>query len=342
LLGAVNGHEQAGGAIVQLVTEANVEELLLAQDLEARFAPEHLSALTDEFLEKGTNVNLKELAGDRKYVVGIIPATSAYADVARSVEVMKFAKVFKRSWTDVYQDYAPYDEASTFLAVIDVQGDKPMPVGAMRFIEPGHEIPLKSVHDLVVDDPANPWIDEIKTNYFDADEPYDAVTAWDRLCQRAGIDLNLAETMDVATIASLKVNGKRSELRAISLALYHSCVHYAKAQGAKNLVSIQDLAPFRLLQGYGDPFDTFEGLEPHPYGGPDDTVPAFCNIDEGIRRIRNKDAFTGHVFADGFGLTKEYLFFDEYDPARYSNEAIGYQSLAEIEAAFKALAASSS
>lgn len=311
------------------LSQLSPEDLALEQELDERFATDRLGDLCNEFLERGVpGINLKERINSRQFVVAYIPAESPYGDIGRSVETNVFAKAFKQPRSQVVKDYGKYDEATTFACVIDVSTDKPTPAGVLRIIEPS-ELGFKDVNDLVIDDPENnPWIGEIKEHYFGAEETYDPTVAWQRLGARIGVDLRMEESVDIATHASAPgYSGKNGAIDSVSMLFYHACLRHAMATGKKNLLAIFDIPPLKNIQQFGDPFDLYEGLEPHPYGGPYDTIPAFCIIERGVARIRAKDASIGAVLADGAFLNDMALMPNEYLPEQFSNEAVGLPSL---------------
>ena len=173
------------------------------------------------------------------------------------------------------------------------------------------------------DPEVNPWIGDIRSGYFEEGEPYDPAAAWQRLSEAAveavikkqGIELPIGLPLDLAQdISSVSVHedyqGKHGNEESISLLLYHTCMHFALANGVKHLLTIQDLKPLANLQQYGNIFDTFPGLEARAYGGPDPTLPAFTILTESERRMRN--AGWGEVFVDGQGLDTDAVLMKDY------------------------------
>jgi hypothetical protein len=292
-------------------------------ELQERFSEERIGELCNEFLSEGVGMDLREQINGRPFVVAYIPAESKYSDIGRAVETTVFAEAFKMSLAEVDRDYGKYDSASTFAAVIDVSGDVPKAAGALRITEYQEGLGFKDVNDLV-DDIESPWLQEIKDHYFEEGEAYDPMVAWKRLGARVGEDIKLEETQDIATHASGKeYRGKHGEMDGVSMLFFHACVRYAMATGAKNLVAIFDLKPLANLQQYGEPFNVYEDLVPHPYGGPGDTIPAFCDIEQALERVFKFDEGAGKVFRDGLGLTDLALFPNEYQPDLYSDQAVG-------------------
>lgn len=296
-------------------------------ELHEMFNPERISELAAEFVSTETEngKDLITLAGERQFVVAYIPADSPFSDIPRSVETRVFSTWFKQSFGQVVADYGKYDSASEFVAVIDLgdNPEKPRAASALRIIDDS-PLGFKDVNDLVKD-PESPWREEIKDGYFDPGEQYDPEIAWQRLGERAaGSGLILADSQDIASHASeAGYAGQNGDLNGPSMLFYHACLRRALADGKSNLLAIFDQKPFENLQQFGNPFDTYPGLSFKAYGGPGPTMPAFCRLDEGMQRIRNKNEGVGKVFIDGFGLDQLSLLPNEYAPDRYSNEAVG-------------------
>jgi hypothetical protein len=294
-----------------------------SQELELveRFQAERLHRLSAEFLEREGLVGKIE---GKEFVVGLIKATDELSDIARSVETKVFSDRFSRSLSEVDAEYKKQDELSTFLALIDVTDrDNLKPMGALRIIESDNELGLKSINDFVADTPDNPWIDEVKQLHFTPEEGYDPIVAWNRLCQRVGVTLKPEETFDIATLAVLPEYASSGSLDGASIGLYHSCLRYSFARGIKNFMSIQDLRPLEIIQAFGEPFETFPGIKPHPYGGPFDTIPAYAVFETGLKKIRDYDALIGQVLIDGVGLENQFLLLQEQNPEIYSNKVLG-------------------
>ena len=292
--------------------------------MEARFDSERIGMLANEFLEHGTPYDLRELAGDRQFVVAYIPADSPFSDVPRSVETAVFSKSFKQTFSQVVEDYGKYDPVSTFAAVIDVSTPVPRAAGALRICEYDPSLGFKDVNDLLADGPENPWIDDIKRNYFASGEAYDGAAAWKRMGERAcGAELQLDESLDIATHSSAEdYQGKHGNLDGVSMLFYHACLRYALATNKKHLLAIFDLKPLANLQQFGEPFETYPDLQPHPYGGPGDTLPAFCTPARAAPRVRGFNKMTAEVLIDGAGLDTIGLLPNEYESEKYGKQVV--------------------
>ncbi len=304
------------------------EDAELESNLEQRFDPERLAALCNDYLENGIpGINLKEQIHGRDFVVAYIPADSPYGDIGRSVEYQVFAKAFRLSLAQMDHDYAKYDEPSVFAVVIDVKDDKfdkPAPAGVLRSIHYKEGVGFKDINDLVVDDPSNPWIDEIKTQYFEPGEEYDSTVAWARLAAHAGVELKPEECFDIAThAAGPNYAGADAGVTSTSMLFFHACLRESLANNRENLLAIFDLKPLANVQQFGGPFDFYEGLGDYPYGGPFPTRPAYCKIDRALERIGA--TFAADAFIYGKGLESLALMPNEYLPEIYSNKAVGLE-----------------
>jgi len=296
------------------------------EELKERFSPARIGELAQEFLAEGTEHDLGQLALKRQFVVAYIDANGKYSDIPRSVEALVFSKTFEEPLTKVVKDYGKYDPMSKFATVIDVSTSPyPTAAGALRITEYDPDLGFKDVNDLVADDPENPWIEEIKAEYFDPDEEYSPAEAWKRIGIRAqDTDLLLSESLDIASHASAEgYSGVRGAINGVSMLFYHACLRYAVAKDWKNLVAIFDIPPLENLQQFNKPFDLHEGLNPHPYGGPYDTIPAYCVIENAIKRFRQAGEPISSTFVNGVNLDKVALLPNEYQPEEFSDEAVG-------------------
>ncbi|HET9173838.1 MAG TPA: hypothetical protein VFN56_00990 [Candidatus Saccharimonadales bacterium] len=297
----------------------------LESDLQERFSLDHQADLCESYLQNMSG----EIPDDKRYVITLIQGDDPiYGDIGKSVECTVFSKAFKRTLSDVYLDYVDYDSASTFIVAIDRNHPKTgraRPAGAIRLINDSPQ-GLKSIKDMIKDDPSNPWRDEIANLVFSDDEQYSPDLAWKRLCDKAGVVLDPSASVDVATFSVHPAYGRRNRLSGVYVSLYHTCLRLAMAQGKKNLVSIQDLPPLELVQEFGKPFDTFDGLSPRPYGGPYDTLPAYCILDEGMARVRSFQPMIGKLLIEGVGLDEDTYQIKDRLPNLYGNVTVGLES----------------
>lgn len=288
------------------------QQAVTEQELITRFSPERMKDLATQFLEEGTGENLKDKLNGRPFVVTYLHGESPYSDLARSVEQEVFSEAFGMPHTEVYEKYSLKDDAtSVFACVIDTADpDNPKPVGALRMVGYNPEHGFKDLNALVVDEPfdtetmqGNPWLEEVKAKHFKAGEEYDPKLAIERIIEATGEELALEDTLDVTSHSAVKgFRGKNGALDSTSMLFFHACLDEALRQGKKNLVAIFDIGPFDNLQQFGEPFDTYDGLDRHPYDGPNDTQPAYCVIEKGVQRIEDFDQAVADTFVRGVGL----------------------------------------
>lgn len=303
------------------------------RELENRFSPEVQDSLAREFLENKFTKNWQRLVGDRQFVVALVEAEGPYGDLGRSVETLVFAEAFEQGsetpLSNVVHDYGKYDAGSVFTTVIDVSTPLITPAGELRIAKYDPRNPgfgYKDLNDLVADSSDNPWLQEIKEAYFHEGEIYDEALALQRLFANVGMDVDLTKVHDISTHAAHKqYRDKRGGIDGPSMMFFHQCQREAVVDGAQALAAIFDVKPLANVQQFNNPFDTYAGLNPHPYGGPGDTMPAICDIQRSLFRIPRSDesGLVGGVFVRGDGLGELALMPSEYEPEKYSNDALG-------------------
>lgn len=276
---------------------------------ETQFSDERIKELTGELIESSS---LKEKANGRQFAVVRRDGNDRFADIATSVETKVFADAFDRSLADVYEDYVDYSEQSVMIAVLDIE--KSIPVASARVIgkDTDRGKGLKDLEDLVVNDEiANPWINEIKSLYFSDDEPYDPELAKQKLAEAAGMgDFTEERAYDVAT-RSVIPEYRESGLSTPGMALLHSVLDVTTRDGKEFLFAIQDIGPLKMIQRMGHPFYSPEGLQPHPFGGPYDTIPTYARISTGFDQMRELHPAAASVLIDGEGLDEDFTLLKE-------------------------------
>jgi hypothetical protein len=283
----------------------------------ARFREERLRNIALDFLENGPYGDIRDKVAGKQFATVVISASdSRFADLGKGPETRVFADYFIRTHKAVYDEYAAHDHNSDFIVELDVSDiDNPFPAGAMRMIHGKTINDLKSIKDFVADEPSNPWRQELEEMLFKPGEEYSPEEAWKRLCERNDVNLDPAESVDVATLAVFPKYGRRERLNGVSIALYHGCYVFS---AGKNLITIQDVVPFKRLQDHAQPFDTFDGVKQHPYGGPYDTIPAYSVPAESVPRVRRNSKFVANLILDGMGNSKkDTLSLQELDPETY-------------------------
>lgn len=296
------------------------------EDLNRRFNPERIAALTQDFLENGTGINLKEAAGERQYVVAYVNGDSQYADLGRVVETKVFSNWFEMPEPEVVEKYGGvYDPLSTFVCVFDLHEENPRPVGALRMVNYSPEGWFKDIRDFVAS-PDSPWLEDIKAAYFAEGEAYDPQVAWDRMLAANGdTPLDPATTYDVTSHSVMPGYGSHASDGGVSILFFHACMRWGMAQGKEDIVAIFDIKPFENLDALGGPFNAYKNIPDRAYDGPGLTRPAYCNLK--VAEERFFAAGLGEYFVEGQGMQTTALLPDEYQPELYSNAAVGLRPL---------------
>jgi hypothetical protein len=187
------------------------------------------------------------------------------------------ADVFLRSYGVCYADhvaeFAPYEDVSTFIAVLDEFDDV---LGAMRIIKPG-----PSGHKTVNESCGPPW---------NIDGPRAA----------RAVGLEEATTWDVATVGVPSGAGRYRF--AITAALYHGLVIAARENGVRSLVMNLDERVRAILSTAGLITSALPGARPGPFCGSKASTPVFahCAAMLDTQRRVNPDAY--RLIVQGVGL----------------------------------------
>lgn len=286
--------------------ETTGSEIVPSKELHERFDESEIDQLCQELV---TEHKLDEVADGREFAILRLPGTERGALLGKYVESVVFGEAFSRDRSEVWDEYAEYDEASEFVLILDVNGKKP--VAAARIIA-NSDKGLKDLEDLVADDEDNPWIGEIKAGYFEEGETYSPETAKERLYSDLAVDLEFDEdlALDIATRAVLPEYSKPG-LITPGLALLHSILQVAGAQNKNFFVAIQDVGPLKMIQRMGEPFRVPSKLNPHPFGGPYDTLPTFAQLDTAYEQMREKSPRTAPALIDGMGIEDKFVTLKE-------------------------------
>jgi hypothetical protein len=275
---------------------------------------DEIREISEQLLERESERAGYDVCEDNKFVLVRVDGSDSFADLGRAVEARVFSDKFHRTPQDVNDDYGPYDDASTMLICIDAELKQP--AGSIRIVH-NSPIGLPDVNVLgfrISQDPSenisgydrhtgekipvNPWHDELDEKYaltrdlsereiiqqllFDGGAHDDAERPED-----IDVDSILDRTLNVATLSVLRQYARGESIPGPGTLLYNGVVREAKNKGAENLIAIQDVEPFRLLQSFGSPFDEL-GLEHRKYGGPDPTVPSFCDIRKALPQMEER------------------------------------------------------
>jgi len=223
---------------------------------------------------------LVELAGDPAEPFGLyaLGAGQPESALARAVEREVFGEWFGNSPDLLDAEYGPYEDATTFLVVLDHR--RGLPAGMIRLVTPS-AAGFKSLDDL---------------------QPGWGVTAADA-CARTGIAPDPAEVLDVVTVAVDRDYRGRAADGTISLALYQGVVQTARARGLRWLVTILDLVVLDLINGLTTaPFRRYRGVEPCSYLDSPASLPVYCDLVEYRARLAAADPAMDGILFEAVGL----------------------------------------
>ncbi|HEY2044676.1 MAG TPA: hypothetical protein VGH11_18525 [Jatrophihabitans sp.] len=187
------------------------------------------------------------------------------------------AEIFLHSYgvsgDDHIAEFAPYESASTFVAVLDDLDDV---LGVMRIIKPG-PAGLKTINESC----GQPW---------NIDGPRAA----------RAVGLEESSTWDVATVGVPRGAGRHRF--AVTAALYHGLVLSARQNGVRSLVMTLDERVRTILTATGLITTAFPGARPGPFCGSKASTPVFGHCDAMLdaQRRLNPDAY--RLIVQGVGL----------------------------------------
>jgi hypothetical protein len=199
-------------------------------------------------------------------------AQGAARKAALDCEAAVFLDHYGNTREELADEYGPYDEASSFIAVIDSDG---VAVAAARLINPG-PMGLKTINDVG----RQPWGVDGR-----------------RSARAAGLDLD--NTWDVATFG-VRRGAQRGML--LSAALYHAVIVGGTVNAMKSIVMIMDERARRLFTSIGFYSYPLPGTKPAAYLGSAKSTPLWGHRESLVdgQRRSNPDAF--RLISLGVGL----------------------------------------
>lgn len=204
----------------------------------------------------------------RRFGVHVIEGGDPHADIGRSVEAEVFEEFFDNDLHKMKEEYGPYDDASTFLTVIDYEQGKP--VGVIRIIRPS-EKGLKSLNDLAQQD--SPWYG-----------------VGDTLAKRwTEVGNDPQHTVDISTMAVMPEYRSGHAEAGASAALYSTCVRWSLDNGYNRWVAIVDKKIHDMMQTWGEPFQHFEGADWAPYLDSSESRPVHTELYSGLEKVKAFD-----------------------------------------------------
>ena len=229
----------------------------------------HLRRLARQVSAAGTSAPLG---------VYVFHARDEASDLARHVERVVFMETFGNTPELLAKEYEPYDEASIFFCVVDHL--RRVPAGAMRVLLPS------AAGFKTLDDAEPVW-----------GEPVTAMAA------RTGIEIDLARTWDIATLAVAPEYRGKATMGLVSMGLYQALALATPRCGIDWLVAILDVPVFRMIRWkLRMPMAGFAGVTAQPYLGSPASMPVWCNVSDTERRIAASDPDLHALYFDGVGM----------------------------------------
>jgi hypothetical protein len=200
------------------------------------------------------------------------------AELARELERLVFLQAFGNTPQQLRMEYGPFDRASLFLMVLDVE--RRAPAGMIRIITESPHGP-KTIADL-----ERVW--GVSAN---------AVVPHPQL-------LRGTATWDIATLA-VHPEYRGRLYHSVSGALYQAICTIGVRNGIRWITAVFDVRVLRLLQtSFRRPFSPFHGVEPRSYLGSPASLAVWCDGEAFRERLRRSDPPLHAFMFEGAGLER--------------------------------------
>lgn len=210
--------------------------------------------------------------------VYLFHSTDPASELARHVERVVFMETFGNTPELLAKEYAPYEESSIFLCVVDHL--RCAPAGTMRILLPS------PAGFKTIDDAAPVW-----------GEPVEAMAT------RTGLDIDLARTWDIATLAVAPEYRGKATMGLVSIGLYQALAMATPRCGIEWLLAILDVPVLRMIRWQlRMPMAGFAGVTAQPYLGSPASMPVWCNVSDTERRIAASDPDLHALYFRGVGM----------------------------------------
>jgi hypothetical protein len=205
-------------------------------------------------------------------------STDPGAELARHVERVVFMETFGNTPELLAKEYGPYESSSVFFCVVDHVRN--VPAGTMRVLLPS------PAGFKTLDDAEPVW-----------GEPVEAMAS------RTGLDLDLARTWDIATLAVAPAYRGKATMGLVSMGLYQALALATPACGIEWLIAVLDVPVFRMIRWkLRMPMAGFNGVTSKPYLGSPASMPVWCNVGDTKRRLASSDPDLHALYFEGVGL----------------------------------------
>jgi hypothetical protein len=250
-----------------------------------RLSAERIAALIEDITPP------EDIRAGRQMGVHIIDGNDPHADIGRFVEATVFDEFFNNNLQVMAAEYAPYDQSSTFLALVDYEAKQA--VGAVRLIKPS-AAGLKSLKDLVspqLGNEANPWYQE-------------GDTETSRLMEMGA---NYDSTVDIGTMGVMPEYRSRHTRDGASAVLYSTCVRWSHQTGHNYWISVVDENIYTMMQAWGEPFKEFEHAPMAAYLDSLKSQPVHLEFYSALERVRAFDQGVFDMYTKGAGLDTQFV-----------------------------------
>ena len=223
------------------------------------------------------HVIVAEGRGSTPFGLYAIPGRDPAADLGRAIEIEVFQEFFDNSPELLHEEYAPYDDNSLFLVVLDHRLRRP--AGVLRILLPHG--PMKSFDDI-----ARGWGESTEEVIARTRPTMDRSTMW-----------------DIATLAAMPDYRGSSTNGLITLSLYQGLAILGTQNDVKWVLAILDIVVLDLIQKMiSRPFHPFTGLEPRRYLDSPSSLPVFLEAEDYQPRLALTDPNMYEILFDGTGL----------------------------------------
>jgi len=200
------------------------------------------------------------------------------SELARHVERVVFMETFGNTPELLDKEYAPYEDSSIFLCVVDHL--RRLPAGTMRILLPS------GAGFKTLDDVASFWGEPVST-----------------MATRTGIEIDLARTWDIATLAVAPEYRGKATMGLVSMGLYQALAVTTPRCGIDWLLAILDVPVFRMIRWkLRMPMAGFTGVKAQQYLGSPASMPVWCNVGDTERRLAVSDPDLHALYFKGVGM----------------------------------------
>ncbi len=242
--------------------------------------PERISELIGELTPSD------EIRQGRNLGVHIVDGSNPLSDIARFIEWKNFEVRFKNDIGKMKEMYEPYDEASTFLIIVDYENQKP--VGNIRIVKPVNDS-LITIDAIVA--PNSLWKSQ-------DDSP-------EKRKLEMGYDPD--HTVDITTMAVMPEYSSGHSKDGASAVLYSTCVRWSLANGYNHWATIVDSHIYNMMQAWGEPFTPFEGTDFEPFEGSKASIPVYTDLYTGLEKVKAFSEDIYDLYTKSSGLEFEYV-----------------------------------